>query len=119
MPKIKDLITAIEIGTESIKVFCGAPSDDDTIDILGFCEVPTLNRVRKGEVTNVTAAVFPGVLVAIEHFVNGILEFQACLRKSPQVKHRGVTDVRDKLGFVVSSEHWVPLNMFVTPTIRP
>ena len=48
-------ITAVEIGTASIKVLMGKPKDDGSIAIIGYDEATSLNRVVKGEVVNVPA----------------------------------------------------------------
>ena len=47
-------ITAIEIGTGSIKVMMGMPTDSGAMSIIGYDEISSLNRVTKGEVINVS-----------------------------------------------------------------
>ncbi len=51
----QDSITALEIGTASIKVLMGKPKEDGSIAIIGYDEITTLNRVIKGDVINVPA----------------------------------------------------------------
>ncbi len=55
MFKSNKTITAIEIGTSAIKVITAKPLEDGTLMALAYDEVPTLNRVVKGEVVNVPA----------------------------------------------------------------
>jgi cell division protein FtsA len=57
MARSHELITAVEIGTGSIKVFMGDPLDDGSMAIAAFHEAPTLGKVVKGEVVNVAAIV--------------------------------------------------------------
>lgn len=55
MPKKNKTITAIEIGTSAVKLIMGQPGDGGTMNILGHEELPTGNKVVKGEIVNVPA----------------------------------------------------------------
>ena len=54
MFRSNNTITAIEIGTGSIKVMMGIPTDSGVMSIIGYDEISSLNRVTKGEVVNVS-----------------------------------------------------------------
>ena len=53
MFKSNNTITAIEIGTGSIKVMMGIPAESGAMSIIGYDEVSSANRLVKGEVINV------------------------------------------------------------------
>jgi cell division protein FtsA len=55
MRKPREPITAVEIGTYSLKVLMAVPVADGTMSVVGHYENPTQNGVLKGEVVNVRA----------------------------------------------------------------
>ena len=54
MFRSKKTITAVEIGTGSIKVVMGQPAENGSIVIIGHGEISSLTRVAKGEAINVS-----------------------------------------------------------------
>lgn len=56
MAKRNPPITAVEIGTGTVKVVIGIPEDDGTFTIAGYSEQPSGTRVRKGEVVDMDGA---------------------------------------------------------------
>ncbi len=57
MFKVNDTITAVEIGTASIKVIMGKPTNEGALTAIGYDETSSMNKVVKGEVTNVPAMI--------------------------------------------------------------
>lgn len=56
MFKPNHTITAVEIGTNSLKVLMGKPLDDGTIGVIACDEISTLGHIHKGEVVDVQGA---------------------------------------------------------------
>lgn len=55
MPKNQEYVTAVEIGTGSIKTCMGLVNDETVVKILGYEELSTRDCVRKGEITATNA----------------------------------------------------------------
>ncbi|MEM4248303.1 MAG: cell division protein FtsA, partial [Candidatus Nanoarchaeia archaeon] len=56
MPRPKHIISAVDIGTSSIRAIMGALDDKGNIHVIGFAEKNSENSVIKGEIVNIEKA---------------------------------------------------------------